>query len=61
MKLEIDGRILIKEGFKPSKNFGIVLNKLLVLKLDGIINTFDEELTMAKKIFYEIESKSKIV
>lgn len=55
MKLEIDGSVLIKEGFKPSKKFGEVLNKLLMLKLDGIIKTADEELTMAKKIFEEIK------
>jgi tRNA nucleotidyltransferase (CCA-adding enzyme) len=59
VKLEINGETLIKEGFKPSKNFGLVLNKLLMMKIDGIIKTGEEELTMAKKLFKELEEKKK--
>ena len=59
MKLEINGDTLIKEGFKPSKYFGKIFNELLMLKLDGVISGFDDELIMAKKLLKEIEIQNK--
>jgi len=49
--LELNGDALIKEGFKPSKLFGKVLRELHLLKIDGVISNYDEELRMAKNFF----------
>jgi tRNA nucleotidyltransferase (CCA-adding enzyme) len=47
IKLEISGKDLIKLGFKPSIQFGEVLNKLLKMKINGEISTKEEELKHA--------------
>ncbi|MGA1861614.1 CBS domain-containing protein [Deferribacter thermophilus] len=56
VKLEINGDTLKQMGYKPSKDFKYVLDKLLDLKLDGIINNKEEEIVYAKKIFEELSS-----
>lgn len=53
MKLIINGNDLKKLGYKPSKHFGEVLEKLLDLKLDGYITSKEDELNWAKKLFRE--------
>lgn len=52
-KLLINGNDLKKLGYKPSKLFGVVLEKLLDLKLDGYITNKEDELNWAKKLFRE--------
>ncbi|KAA0259477.1 CBS domain-containing protein [Deferribacter autotrophicus] len=54
VSLEINGDTLISLGYKPSKKFKVVLEKLLDMKLDGIIKTMEDEKMMAKKIFEEL-------
>lgn len=51
--LTIDGNDLKRLGYKPSKFFGEVLEKLLDLKLDGYINTKEDEINWSKKLFRE--------
>jgi tRNA nucleotidyltransferase (CCA-adding enzyme) len=60
IKLELNGDALIREGFKPSKLFGKVLKELHLLKIDGVVSNYDDELRMAKKLFQEL-SLEKIV
>ena len=44
VKVSVDGRTLRKMGFPPSPVYNIVLRELLAAKLDGKINTPEEEL-----------------
>jgi len=50
VKLDINGNSLIKAGLTPSKKFSLILNKVYVAKLDGEVNSFDEELDLALKL-----------
>ncbi|BAI80546.1 polyA polymerase family protein [Deferribacter desulfuricans SSM1] len=56
IKLEINGNDLKDLGYKPSEKFKYVLDKLLELKLDGVILNKGDEIKYAKKLFEEIES-----
>jgi len=47
---EITGNDLKNLGYKPSKEFKSVLEKLLELKLDGKLKTREDELTKAKEM-----------
>jgi tRNA nucleotidyltransferase (CCA-adding enzyme) len=60
IKLELNGDALIREGFKPSKLFGKVLNELHLLKIDGVVSNYDEELHMAKKLFQELSLEKSV-
>ena len=51
IKLNITGNDLIKLGYKPSKKFGIILDKVLKLKIDGHLKSYKGELDAAKEIF----------
>ncbi len=50
IKTEINGNDLKKLGFKPSKKFGEVLNKILELKINGQISSKEEEIEIAKEL-----------
>lgn len=52
-KLEVTGDDFIKMGYKPSPKFAEILNKLIDMKLDGVIAGKEQELDMAKKLFEE--------
>jgi tRNA nucleotidyltransferase (CCA-adding enzyme) len=56
IRLEITGENLKNLGYKPSKEFKIVLGKLLDLKLDGKLKTSEDELAMANKMLISSES-----
>jgi len=53
VKLEITGQDLIKHGIKPGKTIGSVLEKVLLLKIDGKISGYKDELNMASKLAKE--------
>ena len=55
VKLEINGKDLKSLNFKPSKNFKIVFEKLLKLKIDGVINSRQEEMDKARELLFEME------
>jgi tRNA nucleotidyltransferase (CCA-adding enzyme) len=50
IRLEITGENLKNLGYKPSREFKIVLEKLLDLKLDGKLKTMEDELERANKM-----------
>ena len=50
IKVFINGNDLKDLKFKPSENFKIILDKILKLKLDGVLKTREEELKKAKEI-----------
>jgi tRNA nucleotidyltransferase (CCA-adding enzyme) len=50
IRLEITGEDLKNLGYRPSKEFKMVLENLLVLKLDGKLKTREDELTRAKEM-----------
>jgi len=50
VRLEINGENLKILGYKPSKKFKIVLEKMLELKLDGKLKNREDELAMAKEL-----------
>jgi tRNA nucleotidyltransferase (CCA-adding enzyme) len=55
IKLSINGNTIKDLGFKPSKNFKIVLDRLFELKLDGKIKSKDEEIHKAKLLMDKVE------
>jgi len=54
IKLSIDGETLKGMGYKPSKKFKYVLEKLFEMKLDGKIKNIDEEINTAKLLIDKI-------
>jgi tRNA nucleotidyltransferase (CCA-adding enzyme) len=50
LRLEINGNTLKDMGYKPSKKFKDVLEKLFKMKLDGIITNKEEEISNLKKL-----------
>ncbi|MDY6820532.1 MAG: CBS domain-containing protein [Deferribacterota bacterium] len=60
IKLEINGNDLIEAGFKPSKLFGVVLDELLKLKIDGKIKNKSDELSMAKILFEKFTAEKGV-
>lgn len=44
------GRHLIEMGLKPSKEFGVILDAVYQLQLDGIVTNIDEAIIEAKKL-----------
>lgn len=50
IRLEITGENLKNLGYRPSKEFKMVLEKLLELKLDGKLKTREDELARAKEM-----------
>jgi tRNA nucleotidyltransferase (CCA-adding enzyme) len=57
VKMEISGTDLKKMGFKPSKNFKIVLEKLFELKINGKLKDKDDEITKAKELIKKLEKE----
>jgi tRNA nucleotidyltransferase (CCA-adding enzyme) len=55
LKLEITGNDLKSLSFKPSRNFKIVLSKLMEMRLDGSITTKEEQLAVAGKILSRLD------
>ena len=55
IKLSINGNTIKDLGFKPSKNYKIVLDRLFELKLEGKIKSKDEEIHMAKLLMDKVE------
>ncbi|MCA1932516.1 MAG: CBS domain-containing protein [Calditerrivibrio sp.] len=53
IKLHINGNDLIAIGFKPSIAFNMIFNQLIMLKLDNMIKTKEDEIDMAKKLYEE--------
>lgn len=53
IKLDINGNDLKELGIKPGPVYKEILDKLYVLKLDGIVRDKDDELNMAKKMIKE--------
>lgn len=51
VKLQVTGDDFIKIGFRPSRKFAEILNKLIEMKIDGAISSREEELDMARKLF----------
>jgi tRNA nucleotidyltransferase (CCA-adding enzyme) len=54
IKIEINGNDLKNLGYKPSKKFGEILEKILELKINGEISTKDEELDTAIRLYNEM-------
>ncbi|MBU4449819.1 MAG: hypothetical protein KKE35_00810, partial [Actinobacteria bacterium] len=50
IRLEITGEDLKNLGYRPSKEFKMVLEKLLELKLDGKLKTREDEIVSAKEM-----------
>jgi tRNA nucleotidyltransferase (CCA-adding enzyme) len=50
LKLEITGNDLKSLSFKPSKDFKIVLDKIMEMKIDGKVKDRDDQLAEAKKL-----------
>lgn len=48
------GRHLIDMGYPPSENFGIVLDRVYELQLDGMVKTLSEAKRQARFVFNEI-------
>jgi len=55
IKLSINGNTIKDLGFKPSKNYKIVLDRLFELKLEGKIKSKDEEIHKAKLLMDKVE------
>lgn len=53
IQLNINGDDLIKMGYKPSRKFSEVLQKLLDMKIDGEIISKEDEVKKAKELFKE--------
>lgn len=49
IKAEITGNDLIKKGFKPSRLFGEIFDKIIEAKINGCIKTKEDELMFAEK------------
>jgi len=56
IKLSINGETLKGMGYKPSKKFKYVLEKLFEMKLDGKIKNIDEEINTAKLLIDKINA-----
>ncbi|MGB9731455.1 MULTISPECIES: CBS domain-containing protein [Calditerrivibrio] len=56
IKPEIDGNDLRKLGIPPSQIYQKIFKQLTILKLDGIINSKDEELKKAIEIYEELKN-----
>ncbi len=57
LKLDITGNDLKSLSFKPSKNFRIVLSRLMEMRLDGNIITKQDQLAEAGKILSKLDHK----
>ena len=55
IKLEITGDDLKILGFKPSRKYKVALDRVLTLKLDGLVKSRQEELQAAGSILSEIK------
>lgn len=51
IQLNVNGDDFIKMGYKPSKKFSEVLQKLLDMKIDGEIISKEDEINKAKELF----------
>ncbi len=57
IRLEITGEDLKDSGYRPSREFKLVLEKLMELKLDGKLKTREDELALAKEILSLLSSE----
>ncbi len=59
VRLSVDGRTLRKMGFPPSPVYNIVLRDLLAAKLDGKVETPEEELKFVTERFGHLTGELK--
>ena len=50
MKIDVNGNDLQKMGIEPGPMYAIILDKLMVAKIDGKVETRTDQLNMAKKL-----------